>query len=124
MTRARAIAGLIAGANFVISAAAHSFLGWKGLGSELAALRPPADLALGLQLGWHFGGVAMLAFGIIVVLLCVKGMRGESVSVLPLMVIAIAYLVFGVWALVASNFNLFFLIFIVPGLLLMFAAWA
>jgi hypothetical protein len=64
----------------------------------------------------------MLAFGIIVVALFGRRFRGGSVSVLPAVVIAAAYLAFGAWALLASNYNLFFLVFIVPGALLALAS--
>jgi len=121
--RTRAVLGLIAGAILILSSAAHSFLGWNGLHDQLVAAQAPPDLVLGLKLGWQFGGVAILAFGIIVVALFARRFRGGSVSVLPAVVIAAAYLAFGAWALLASNFNLFFfLVFIVPGALLAVAS--
>jgi hypothetical protein len=120
--RTRAVLGLIAGALLILSSAAHSFLGWKGLRDQLAAAQAPPDLVLVLKIGWQFGGVAMLAFGIIVVALFARRFRGGSISVLPAVVIAAAYLAFGAWALLASDFNLFFLVFIVPGALLALAS--
>lgn len=114
--------GLIAGAILVLSSAAHSFLGWKGLRARLVTAQAPPDLILGLATGWHFAGAAMLAFGLIVLAIFVKRLRGEAVPTLPALIIAILYLISGAWAMVATR-NPFFFIFIVPGLMLAVAAW-
>ena len=121
MARVRAVLGLVASLILILSSAAHSFLGWEQLRGKLVAARVPADLVFGLKVGWMFGGVAMLAFGLILLTLFVKRLRGESVSSLAAVVIAAAYLGFGAWALVASGFDPFFFIFIVPGILLLVA---
>jgi hypothetical protein len=120
--RARAILGLVAGAMLILSSAAHSVLGWKGLGGELAAAQVPPDLLLGVKIGWQFGGVAMLVLGVVVVAQATRRLRGQVVWTLPEIVIAAAYLGFGTWALVASDFNPFFAVFIVPGALLALSA--
>ena len=116
------ILGLIAGAFLIVSAGLHSVLGWRALGKQLADAGAPADLILGLQIGWHFAGLAMLAFGLIVLSIFRHAQRGETPSMIPVYIIAIAYLAFGVYALGVSNFNPFFFIFIVPGVLLGAAA--
>jgi len=121
MARGRAVLGLVAGGMLILSSAAHSLLGWPALRGQLAAVPVPADLLLGLQIGWQFGGVAMLAFGIVVVALFAKRFRGEDASTGPAAVVAVAYLAFGCWALVASRFEPFLLVFIVPGILLALA---
>ena len=122
MSRTRAVLGLTAGVMLILSSAAHSILGWRALSGELAAAHVPAELVLGLQVGWQFGGVAMLAFGVILLGLFARRWRGEPVSLLPAAIVAAAYLGFGGWALLASNFDPFFLVFIVPGVLLALAA--
>ena len=119
MKKGPAIAGLTAGILVLLSSAAHSLLGWKQLSGELAKTNAPADLVRGLAIGWHFGGAAMVAFGIIAVTLCGGALRGRAVSAFPLKVIGGVYLLFGVAALVASGGEPFFAIFIVPGLLLL-----
>ncbi|HBB88027.1 MAG TPA: hypothetical protein DC047_10465 [Blastocatellia bacterium] len=48
MKRVRVILGLIAGAIFLASGAAHSFLGWKQLTAAFAPTQVPSDLILGL----------------------------------------------------------------------------
>jgi hypothetical protein len=121
MARGRAVLGLIAGGMLILSSAAHSLLGWPALSAQLAAAPVPADLLLGVQIGWQFAGVAMLAFGIVVVALFAKRLRGENASTGPAAVVAATYLAFGCWALVASRFEPFFLVFIVPGVLLALA---
>lgn len=83
MTRVRTVLGLIAGAILVLSSAAHSFLGWKALQARLVTAQAPSDLIQGLAIGWHFAGAAMLAFGIIVLAIFAKRLRGEVVSSLP-----------------------------------------
>lgn len=122
MTRLRTVLGLIAGAILVLSSAAHSLLGWKGLRARLETAQAPPDLILGLAAGWHFAGGAMLAFGLIVLAIFAKRLRGEAVSSLPALIIAILYLISGAWAMAATG-NPFFFIFIVPGLMLAAAAW-
>lgn len=123
MARTRAVLGLVAGAFLLLSAAAHSLLGWKQLQGELAKANVPADLAFGLKVGWQFGGVAMVALGVIALHLFLHRFRGEDVSGLPGLVIAAAYLAFGGWALAASRMEPFFFVFVVPGVLLLLASW-
>lgn len=96
MARVRAGLGLVAGVLLILSAAAHSLMGGKAMGAQMEAAHVPLDLSRGLLVGWHFGGVAMLAFGLIAVAVFAKRLRGESVSALPAVVIGLAYLGFGV----------------------------
>jgi hypothetical protein len=122
MPRARAVLGLVAGASQILSSAAHSLLGWSGLKQELAAANVPPELERGVEIGWHFGGVAMLAFGIVAVAVFARRLCGQAVSTLPVAVIACAYLAFGAWALWRSDLSPFFMVFVVPGVLLALAA--
>jgi len=122
MARFRAILGLIAGVILILSSAAHSLLGWKKLGSELVSAHVPSELIFGLKVGWQFGGLAMLVFGIITISLFMKRLRGDDASSFPAVVIAVGYLIFSIWALIASKFNPFFYIFIVPAILLLIAS--
>jgi uncharacterized membrane protein YhaH (DUF805 family) len=94
-------------------------MGGKAMASQMEAAHVPLDLSRGLLVGWHFGGVAMFAFGIIAVTVFAKRLRGESVSALPAVVIGLAYLGFGIWALAISGLNPFYIIFIVPALMLL-----
>lgn len=115
------VLGLLAGAMLVLSSGAHSLLGWRQMQRSLAAVNAPADLVQGLEIGWLFGGVAILTFGCIALAVFGSRLRGRAVSLLPTGIIALAYLAFGIWALVTSG-NPFFYIFIVPGAMLAIAS--
>ena len=122
MSRVRTLLGFAAGAILVLSSAAHSLLGWPQIAAALAKTSAPPDLVRGLAIGWHFGGVAMLLFGILVILLFAEARKGRPVSLRPALLIGGAYAVFGIGALAVSGVDPFFLVFIVPGLLLVAAA--
>ena len=122
MTRLRAILGIIAGVLMLLSAAAHSLLGWPQLGAELAKTNAPTDLVQGLAAGWHWGGAAMVAFAGIVIWLFARAFRGLPVDVTPARIIAVLYLVFGAGALAITR-DPFVMVFVVPGLLLAIASF-
>ena len=121
MQRARDALGLLAGLMLIVSSGAHSILGWRGLRDELAAAHVPADLMLGLQIGWQFGGAAMLMLGVVFVIFRQR-LRGTNTPLLLAQAVAVTYLVFGAWALGASGGNLFFLVFLIPGAFLAMAS--
>jgi len=106
----------------IFSAAAHAFLGWPPLHVELMAHHVDGDLINALKIGWYFGSVSMLAFGIIVLWFALKIIRKETVSLAPILIIAAGYLGFGCVAFIKNNFNPHFLIFIVTGVLLVWFA--
>jgi hypothetical protein len=118
------VLGFAAGAMFVASSAAHSLLGWKGLSAELAKTTAPPDLVRGLSIGWHFAGLAMLAFGCIVLLSFRDLVKGRAVSLRPAVIIALAYLAFGTYALAITGEPFFVFTFLIPGLLLLLASTA
>ena len=109
MQRFRSILGLIAGLFMILSSAAHSLLGWKLLRAALVETHAPEELVQTLGLGWHFGGVAMLAFGGLVLMLFSRRLRGVDVSLMPAIVIGVTYVVFGAGAFLFSGFDPFFL---------------
>ena len=123
MNKLRIALGLLAGVLMILSSAAHSLLGWTQLRVALVATQAPPDLIKGLSIGWHFAGMAMFAFGCIVLLTFVDAIRRRPVSFRPVGFIALVYMLFGIWALRASNLDPFFLVFVVPGLLLAAASW-
>ena len=123
MDRLRVVLGLLGGAIVAASSAAHSLLGWPVMARGLAAVNAPADLVSGLRVGWHFAGLAILVFGLVALALFAQRFRGLAVTLLPVTIIAVAYTAFGVWALLANERNPFFLIFIVPGIMLLVASW-
>ena len=113
---------LLVGVILLASSGAHGFLGWKFVHQALLDAGTPVDLVDTLRFGWHLGSVAMAAFGVIV-LITWSGMRGTPWSIPPGMVIALAYLVFGVCATIASRSLHFVFLFITPGLLLLAGLW-
>jgi hypothetical protein len=115
-SRLSTYAGSAAAVMMLLSAPAHSLMGWPVMQAQLAQVNAPADLQLGLQVGWHFGGAAMIAFALIVLHTLRGRSRGTVTSVTPLRVIAALYLIFGAAALAISG-DPFFLVFIVPGTL-------
>lgn len=115
MTRVRQGLGYLAAAWIILSSAMHSILGWKELRASLEKAKVPADLSLGIEAGWHFAGVAMLCLGI----LAIAALRARQRT--PLLVTGAGYVLFGAWALAISGGDPFFLMFLVPGLLLLAA---
>lgn len=122
MSRLRSILGLVAGVMLVASAGAHSLLGGVALVQELAPFNVAADVLQGVQVGWHFGGACMLAFGVIVISTFAQRLRGAATPTTPVLVIGLAYLGFAAWAVSQNGFDPFYLVFVVPGVLLVFAA--
>lgn len=106
----------------MLSAGAHSILGWKAMSERLAATDAPADLVLGLRVGWIWGGPPMIVFGIIAITACVARFHGRPASMLLPSLIALLYLGFAAWAAVVTGGDPFFVLFLVPGLLLAVAS--
>lgn len=121
MSRLRIIMGFVAGAILIASSAAHILLGWPAVRLQLQRAHVPNDLVGGLLVAWQFAGVAMLTFGCIVLWLFTKLINGRSVSLQPALLIGVAYVAFGVWALSLGGLSPFFLLFVIPGLLLIAA---
>jgi hypothetical protein len=123
MNRVQAKIGYAAAILILLSGAMHSVFGWKVMRKELTASMAPPELIKTLGIGWIFGGVAMLALGTIAIAATVKRGNDPNASLLPVFVIGIAYVVFGAGAMSVTRFDPFFLVFILPGLLLVAAAW-
>jgi hypothetical protein len=124
MTILRIVLGLILAAFFILSGFMHSILGWRSLSGRLRDAHAPEELIGHLALGWHLGGAAMFMFGLILIFLYVKLLRDRTTSLRVAQLIAIFYVGFGIWAQVVSHNAFFMVMFIVPGLLLLFAASA
>ena len=122
MNRLRIVLGFVAGAVLIASSGAHAFLGWPAVRLLLYRAQVPNDLLGGILVVWQFGGVAMLTFGCIVLWLFTNLINGRQVSLLPAMLIGLAYVAFGAWALAMGGMSPFFLLFIIPGLLLVAAS--
>jgi len=119
--RIRNIVGLVAALFVVISAGAHGALGWPAMMAELAKTNVPPDLTRGLRIGWLFGSACMIIFGAVLIRLFVRRLRGHAESTGPAQMVGGGYLLFGLWALFTADFDPFYAVFIVPGLLLLIA---
>jgi len=115
--KTRSLIGLAGCVMLILSAGAHSILGWQAMSEQLARTSAPADLVRGLEIGWKFGGPVMVTFAIICGHVFVKRFGGDRVSTFAPGVIAVMYTLFGVWALAISG-DPFFMVFVVPGTLI------
>ena len=121
MNRLRIVLGFIVSAIMIASSFAHSLLGWKNLRAQLEKVPVPRDLIAGLAIGLHWGGAAMFALGCIVLFVFARFAKDRSASLSPALIIALFYIAFGVWAITTSH-KPFFLIFVIPGLILAVAS--
>ena len=69
-----------------------------------------------------FGGPVMIVFGILCLNTFLKRFRGQPASTFAPVVISIAYLAFSVWAAVITGGDPFFVIFVIPAVLLAIAS--
>jgi hypothetical protein len=120
--KTKAVLGLIAGAILILSAGAHSILGWKAMNEQLAQTNAPPDLVQGLQVGWIFGGVVMVVLGVLCINTFSKRFRGQPASTFAPAMISIAYLAFSAWAAVVTGGDPFFVVFVIPAVLLALAS--
>ncbi|MBY0503932.1 MAG: hypothetical protein K2X03_08475 [Bryobacteraceae bacterium] len=90
--------------------------------AELGKANVPRDLINGIMVAWQFGGTMMLALAGLMGRLFLNRWQGLDSSSFPAAVVGIAYVMFGMWALISFGFDVFFLVFIGPGLLLLLAA--
>lgn len=120
--KTKSILGLVAGAFLILSAGAHSILGWKAMSEQLAQTNAPPDLVQGLRMGWLFGGPVMIVFGILCITTFLTRFRGEAASTFAPALIATAYLAFAAFAAIATSGDPFFILFLVPGVLLAIAS--
>lgn len=120
--RVRTGVGIAASLFLIVSSAAHGMLGWPAMMRELAKTDTPPELTRGLEVGWLFGSVCMVTFGVLLTRLFARRWRRLHEDPAPVYIIALGYLAFGLWALQKTDFDPFYAVFIVPALLLLFAA--
>jgi len=121
MSRVRIVIGLIGAVLMLLSSVAHSFLGWPAQRRLLEELHAPPSTVRGLLIAWHFGGVAILAFGLIAALSFVQVLRGRTPHMRATLIAGVAYVGFGIYAWFMTR-DPFSLVFIVPGLLVLTGA--
>jgi hypothetical protein len=122
MSKPRDILGAITGAILIASSGAHSLMGWPVMRQKLSEASAPADLTMGLGIGWNFAGGAILTFGLIVLAVFAQRLRGRASPLVAPRLISVFYTLSGVWSYAISK-DTFFMIFIVPGILMAIAAF-
>lgn len=121
--RWQVVVGFVAAALQVVSGAVHSMLGWPAVTKEFAATNAPAALVQGLAVPWHFTGLSMVTFGVVVALTLQRALRKPGEPLTTVMVIGATYVVFGLVGMALTGGNATFLMFLVPGVMLVVAAW-
>lgn len=120
--KAPQIIGLIGSALLLVSGVAHLVLGWPAVRAELTATHVPADVTDVIMLGWQFGGLAMIVLSGLMGNHFLRRWNDAARSRFSPVLVGTAYVLFGSWAIGWVGFQPFYLIFIIPGLLLVFAA--
>ena len=80
--------GLAVALLLLASAWAHGALGWPTFAEALAGASVGPDVVGGLAVGWYFGSVSMLAFGLVVLLQALRLLRGAAPDAGSLWVVA------------------------------------
>lgn len=122
MSRLPRALAITAAVILLLSSGAHSIVGWASVRAKLAEANVPSELVVGLAMGWHFAGVAMLVLGILVLWLLAESRRSTTNVALPLQVIGGAYELFAIGCFAFIGWDPFLLTFFVPGTLLSIAA--
>ena len=112
-SRMRRPIGVAAGALLIFSAFAHGVIGWPAMAEALDDEAVAYELVGALAVGWLFGTMAMVVFGLIVLQIALRD--GDPC---PVRFVALGYLVFGLAAWLARDLEPHFLIFVATGVLL------
>lgn len=105
---------VVTGGLLLLASVAHLF-GWAQFTDALAAL--DATATAGLRVGWIWGSFAFAAYGLIVVGAAVGWRRHGRDPRWVAGPVALAFVLFGLWALFYRGFNPHFLVFIAIGVL-------
>ena len=108
---------ILGGTLSVLLAGPHAFLGWPSIAEGLVAARVDPDLVAGISVGWYFGSLSMVALGS-VVLLVAHAARTDLWAFRAALVVGLAYVAFGVAALLYRSPRPQFGAFLVTGILI------
>ena len=117
----RTILGFVVAAFLIISSFMHSILGWKSISGQLHDAHAPEELTANLALAWHLGGAAMFTFGMLLLVLFARFLKNRATPLWLGQLVALFYTGFGIWSFAASRNPFFAIMFITPGVLLLFA---
>ena len=121
--RGRAVLAFVAAAILVLTGAVHVIFGWPAMTQAFATTNAPPALVQGLAVPWHFAGLSMISFGVIVALTIRRAMRRPNESLTSVIVIGALYVLFGGLGMAATRGDPTFVMFLVPGVMLVAAAW-
>jgi len=110
--------GVGTGILLVLSSGAHAFLGWPQFAPALETAGLDAEFIAALAVGWYYGSMAMLVFGLIVLRAAGTVGKNRFAPADVCWIIAAGYLLFGSAAYLARDFNPHFLLFVATGILL------
>ena len=95
----------------------HALLGWPAMAQQLLASSVSPDIVAGLAVGWYFGSVAMVALGA-VVLAAASHVASQTWAYRSAWFVGLAYIVFGLGAIVLRSGRPQFLSFVALGALI------
>jgi len=109
----RSVVLLIAGALLVMSSLAHACRSWPPLRAALVQAQVDAGSLRAVAVAWFFSSAAILTFAAIVIATAWAIWRGRATSPLPVLLVAAAYLLFGIATLFYEGQSRHFLFFVV-----------
>lgn len=123
MSALKLTAGLVAALLMILSGLAHSTIGWREVNRTLRGTNIPLAVRDGLAVPWHFTGLSMAAFGLIVAVVLWRARSGGSgVSTAVLLIVGGVWLLVGAVGMLTIKVDATFLLFLVPGFLVLIAA--
>jgi hypothetical protein len=114
--------GFMAGAILVTSGLMHSLLGWREMKAAFSPTGAPSELVAGLAVPWHFAGLSMVTFGALVIAGFLGAARHHEGSLRVPRIIALAYVAFAVGGAIFIKLDPTFLLFLVPGAMVLAAS--
>lgn len=120
--RLAAILALVAGAVMVLGAIPHAFFAWPHFRAALLAAAVDPDVVGAIAAAWRFGSVMMVATGLVVVGQGASAWRGHAaLSARVVGPIGLAWLGYGIVAMVARDGSTHLSAYVVAGTLALVA---
>jgi hypothetical protein len=99
----------------VLGAIPHAFLAWPHFRTGLLAAAVDPDVVGAIEAAWRFGSVMMVATGLVMVLQGVRAWRGAALSPFVVGPLGLAWLGYGVVAMLARDRSTHLLAYVVAG---------
>jgi len=121
MAALKLTAGSVAALVMILSGLVHSTVGWREVNRALRGTNIPPAVRDGLAVPWHFTGLSMVAFGLIVAVVLWRA-RSGGVSTAVLLIVGSVWLLVGAAGMLTIKADATFLLFLIPGFLVLAAA--